>query len=420
MALWGNTDALASAPKHITRTIAFNDANVTSNVISLAGKNTFFNTGDAVKYSVVTGTTVTNLVDGTLYYVRALSADTIALYDTQIHAITTGATTGRLGVADPGTGTYTLQRIGVTCYGTDHEGNPVSESVIFVSQEECVLADNKARGIRQPGWWFMRTYPDAQNIVRYKAECLVAMTVLNATSGDAGLGIVDDQLAADKGITIVMPYTAKTMNDGATSTIAATVTTDPGGDTGSLTYAWQKSDDDGDTWTAASGGIYSNNTTATITITAPTFAVDQYQYRLKASGTGYADHYSAPVVLTITPAVITIDPLYPEDAVESVDGGTAEFTVNAHVTTAATGSLAVTYLWQVCLFGDDPENEASWITQTEGTGGTTHTLTTATTLFEGETEAAPGSGFFFRVAVSRLGATTKYSRAAELTVSAAA
>ena len=66
------------------------------------------------------------------------------------------------------------------------------EKTVFVSTEEAQLKTNKDKGIHGAGWWKVMEYVDNAGMPRYKAECLVAMTVPNSVSGDA----TDDEVVA--------------------------------------------------------------------------------------------------------------------------------------------------------------------------------------------------------------------------------
>lgn len=104
---------------------------------------------------------------------------------------------------------------------------------VFVSAEEAVLGTNKNKGITGAGWWLIDEYTDSDGRPRYKTECLVALTVANATSGDAA----DDAKVADVEVTITVtaqPAAQSTSAGAATFGITASV------NTGTLTYQWQK------------------------------------------------------------------------------------------------------------------------------------------------------------------------------------
>ena len=104
---------------------------------------------------------------------------------------------------------------------------------VFVSVEEALLGTNKAKGITGAGWWLLDEYTGSNGETRYKAEHLVAISVLNAVSGDAA----DDAKVSDVQIVLAIGTqpTAQTAVEGeATFAVVATV------NSGSVTYQWQK------------------------------------------------------------------------------------------------------------------------------------------------------------------------------------
>lgn len=160
---------------------------------------------------------------------------------------------------------------------------------VFVSTEEALLTTNKAKGITGAGWWLLNEYTDAQGTARYKAECLVAMAVATATSGDAA----DDAKVSDVEIvlTIGTQPTAQTAVDGeATFIVVATV------NSGTVTYQWQKKEAGATKWTAVSGA-----TTDTLALTDLTNAADDGdQYRVVlGSSSGAKKVNSDAAVLTV-------------------------------------------------------------------------------------------------------------------------
>jgi hypothetical protein len=195
MALWGNTDALASVPKFITRKALFDSTavNTTAETINILASNTGFATGDAVLYDRNGGTAIGGLTSGTTYTARVVGAGLIELYDTYDHAIDTESTTGRVNISSAGTGTQILQRTQAANAAGDHNYN--GSKIIFVDAQEAQVAANKAKGITGAGWWAYRTYTDAQEVTRHKAECLVAMSKLASDSGDD-----EDSIAIDLAI----------------------------------------------------------------------------------------------------------------------------------------------------------------------------------------------------------------------------
>lgn len=147
-------------------------------------------------------------------------------------------------------------------------------NAVFVSAEEAVLKTNKDKGILGAGWWLVKEYVAADGKTRYKSENLVAMTVANATSGDAA----DDAKVADVEVTITIgtqPAAQTTDGGAATFTVVATASS------GTLTYQWQKKP-------AAEGSRWANiggATTDTLALTAQTAdnTGDQYRVVLGAS-----------------------------------------------------------------------------------------------------------------------------------------
>lgn len=236
MALWGKTDALASAPKFIARKALFDsgEVNTTDNTLDILNSYTGFATGDAVLYSINGGTVIGGLTDATVYFVRVVDAGVIELYDTYAHAIDTAATTGRLDITGEGVGMHILQRtLAANAFG-DHVYN--GRQIVFVDAQEALVEANKAKGITGAGWWSYITYTDAQSNTRHKAEWLVAMAVEAVDSGDA-----EDTVAVDLVITIgTQPASQEiTSGDDVTLTVAATIN-----GAVPLTYQWYDASDD--------------------------------------------------------------------------------------------------------------------------------------------------------------------------------
>jgi hypothetical protein len=140
---------------------------------------------------------------------------------------------------------------------------------VFVSVEEALLGTNKSKGITGAGWWLVNEYTDNSGATRYKSECLVAMSVANATSGDAA----DDATVADVEITITVgtqPSNQTAADGEATFTVVASV------NSGSVTYQWQKKESGATRWSNITGA-----TTDTLALTGLTNAADNGdQYRV--------------------------------------------------------------------------------------------------------------------------------------------
>lgn len=244
MALWSNTDALASKPKYLTKKNAFDatSASVVStadDTIKMVGHG--FVTGDAVEY-VSAGTPPTGITSGTTYYAIRVDSDTVKLATSSANAL---AGTPVVNITAVGTGTAdTLQLTAPT--------------LIFVDAQEAQVAANKAKGITGAGWWLYRTFTDAQSAVRHKAECLVAMAVSASAAGDA-----EDTIAADLAITISAQPQNASVTAPATATFSVTATVN--GAVG-LTYQWQVQQEGTGAWaniTGATAASYTTGATAT-------------------------------------------------------------------------------------------------------------------------------------------------------------
>lgn len=278
MALWGNTDALASTPKFVARK-AFIDStavDTTAETLNILSSNTGFATGDAVVYSIAGGTVIGGLVDATTYYVRTVGAGLIELYNTYANAINTAVTTGRLNITGAGVGTHTLQRTGAANVFGDHVNN--GRAIVFVDAQEAQTAANKAKGITGAGWWLYRTYTDAQSTTRHKAECLVAMAVGAGDAGDA-----EDTITVDLAITFgTQPSNVSvTAPAAATFTVAATINGDV-----PLSYQWEIQQEGTGSWTAITGATGTSYTTGATATGDGAGATDGDKYRVVVSGGG--------------------------------------------------------------------------------------------------------------------------------------
>lgn len=145
---------------------------------------------------------------------------------------------------------------------------------VFVSAEEAVLKTNKDKGILGAGWWIVDEYTGSNGETRYKTECVVAMSVANATSGDAA----DDAKVSDVEVTITITSQFNEgqeipFNNSTTFVANATVSS------GSLTYQWQrKANTPGARW-ANIAGATSNEYTPSPALT-PANVGDSLRYVL--------------------------------------------------------------------------------------------------------------------------------------------
>lgn len=174
-----------------------------------------------------------------------------------------------------------------------------TETIVFVDETEAGLSENKLRGITAPGWWAYRTYTDASGNTRHKAEHLMILTNPEANADET---LSDDTIAADvaSAITIsAQPSDASTVAGGATFSVTATA------DAGTVTFQWQRRTSSSGRWTNVSGtldgSIYSDFTTATLTLTGATASEDGYEYRVKLNSTAGAEEVIS------TTATLTFD-----------------------------------------------------------------------------------------------------------------
>lgn len=238
MSLWGNTDALASKPKYLTKKNAFDasSASVVSaadDTIKMVGHG--FQTGDAVLYTSA-GTPPTGVTSGTTYYAIRVDSDTIKLATSSANA------TAGTAVNITAVGNQTADTLQLT-----------APTVFFVDAQEAMTTQNKAKGITGAGWWLYRTYTDAQSSTRHKAECLIAMAVNAADSGDA-----EDTVTVDLAITISAQPQNASVTAPATATFSVTATANTAN---GLTYQWEKQEGGAGAWAQIVGATSASYTT---------------------------------------------------------------------------------------------------------------------------------------------------------------
>lgn len=397
MALWGKTDTLASAPKYVARKTTFNSAtavNLTANTINLTNTATSFSTGDEVFYSINGGTVITGLTNNTLYYVRVVGASLIELYNTYNNAIAPSGTTGRVDFTVVGVGSHTLQLTGEANEFGDSNYN--GSKLLFIDRQESQQPENRARGLTEPGWWVYRSYVDSLDSTRHRAEHLIFMDVVAGTATDAGTSGTDDAIAVDGTIRISAQPAAATKFDPASATFAVTAAITAG--TGVIAYNWQVSADEGDTWSNASGGVYTNNTTATLAISNTT-GLNGYLYRVQISSTGSTTVVSNAAVLTVNQITVS-NPT-------TISGAADPYTGSIPTTATITGPGTLAFAWETST-----DSGATW---TPLTANAVFSAVDTDTLVITAAAKATYDADQFRVVVSSTGGyTTKTSGAAGL------
>lgn len=128
---------------------------------------------------------------------------------------------------------------------------------VGVSVAEARLPNNRAAGIKTPGWTQVTSYTDAQGNVRSKTNVLVAMK--GGLTGDAA----DDAIVSDRTITIGTQPQSVSVTAGATATFSVVATVTP---TAAATYQWQKQEAGSRTWSAIVGATGTSYTTGALTV----------------------------------------------------------------------------------------------------------------------------------------------------------
>lgn len=151
--------------------------------------------------------------------------------------------------------------------------------IVFFSREEAVLADNRLKGVKAGGWYQIKERLQADGTIRYMTENLVAMDVVNATSGDNPVS--DDLVAAD----VEMSITTQPSASSVTAPAAASFTIVAAGT--SPTYQWQiRTGGVGAYANLTAAGVYAGGVTAaTLNITNST-GLNGNQYRCVVSNAG--------------------------------------------------------------------------------------------------------------------------------------
>jgi hypothetical protein len=182
---------------------------------------------------------------------------------------------------------------------SDTYNTSVDSEVYGVDVNEAASAVNTQYAVAHAGWVGVHTYVDMHGNLRVKSETLVAMsgitdgTTAYGTPGDSA----DDTTYPDRLITITSQPSAVGIATTGTGTFSVTATVTP---TAALSYQWQVSTNGGTSYSSATGGIYSNETTATLTITNPPSNQNNNLYRVQITSTGGASATSSAAKLTVT------------------------------------------------------------------------------------------------------------------------
>lgn len=178
MALWSDTDTLASKPKNLTKKVTFDSTtavNVTNETIDISAGGHMYETGEPVVYTINGGTVIGGLTANTTYFAIAAGQGLIKLATSKANAVAGTAINLTTGAA----GNHSLQFS--------------APDVYFEDLTEAGVTANKAQGLSTPGWNKFSTYTGSQGETRRKIEVLVPMKRTAAAATDAA----DDAILAD-------------------------------------------------------------------------------------------------------------------------------------------------------------------------------------------------------------------------------
>ena len=144
-----------------------------------------------------------------------------------------------------------------------------------VDVAEQAAETSQGVGPTHAGWVLRNTYTDQHGNTRTKLETLVAM---GSISSD-----LEDTVMQDLNILITTQPVADSVTGPADLNFSVVASTAPTG--GTLSYQWQVSTDDGDTWANMVGGVGATTDALQITSSDPEY-VDGNQFRVLVSATG--------------------------------------------------------------------------------------------------------------------------------------
>lgn len=251
MSLWGTKDT-----KTVTGTV-----DVTQNSVDIAGTGTAFTT------ELKTGQTL--VIAGVEYKVDSIASDTAA----KLHSAYAGTTAAGLTVTATEEPAYVM----------DSE----RANVVGVSVAEAQNANNRAAGIKTPGWTKTVTYTDAQGNTRNKSEILVAF------GGDIVGDAADDAVVSDRVITITTQPTATSAVEGETATFTVVASVSP---STTISYQWQKQEAGTTTWANVVGATLASYTTGVLAVAAD--SGDKYRVVLSAADARSINSRSATLTVT--------------------------------------------------------------------------------------------------------------------------
>lgn len=271
MALWKNTDTQIGQPK-------------------------FVDVGQVT--GIKAGGTMTGYTDGATQ-AMTLSAPPGGGVQATATAKVVGGVITEVNISNPGAGYTSAPTVtvapaggsGATFVVTFKKAVDTNTSVVLVSREESLLAANKRKGIRGPGWYKIVEKMQADGKLRYITEALVAFSnrVTTAVAGDVK---GDDLVVGDVEISV----TTQPSNSAVTAPAAAAFTVVASGAT---TYQWQVKIGSAAYVNLTAAGVYAGGVTAaTLNITNSTGLTGQ-RYRCVIGNGGTAQVTTNGALLTV-------------------------------------------------------------------------------------------------------------------------
>ena len=183
----------------------------------------------------------------------------------------------------------------------DYGGLPMQENLndaVFVDTTEAVQAENRARGLKTPGWNLYKAYGAGRHYV----ETLVAMKRTPSVSGDAGVTgntATEDVIAVDRTISISVQPLDVSVTTPATATFTVTAAASP---SSTLTYQWYKAESTAPTVFSAVGTNSASYTTGATAVAPGAGATNGDKYKVVVTASGATAKTSRVATLTVTAA----------------------------------------------------------------------------------------------------------------------
>jgi hypothetical protein len=187
----------------------------------------------------------------------------------------------------------------------DYGGVPMQvsiENAYLADSTEAVQPENRARGIKTPGWVLYKEYGNGRKYV----ETLVPFKVSALEAGDRGVANTefgDDAILVDRTITISIQPADISVEEPDTANFTVTASSSPAA---VLSYQWQIQQSGTGSWAnvaTGTGGTTASYTTGATAVTAGAGATNGDKYRVIISASGATSVTSETATLTVTAAI---------------------------------------------------------------------------------------------------------------------